>query len=367
MIHRVDRPIYATGLACANFHIGLILDYIADEAGHHLDEAAFIDSLPEIGLLWSSFPKFREALIMLVESLGTDERAELREAFWNDISFADHSRENGYELRFGVLTQKIQDAARPFLESLYDNVLTSTTGYTRLPWQPDAVLNRTTLEDSYRSTNAARAKVCPVCLVPLPPPVRDTTQIDCDHFLPKSRYPALAIHPNNLIFTCMPCNERQKLAHDPLDRPGAGALQNTYIPYTHPAIDEIEPAYLENDGLPVVFKPIDDGRVDVISRLGNLERIYKVSEVYSGNLHNRTFPFIIKYVCARADDGMDKKQVEGRLNELLNFRDLEDYLTSSFAEWVIRNSVELFIDACHHYLSTGDYAEPAYLKRCEGH
>ena len=82
--------------------------------------------------------------------------------------------------------------------------------------------------------------VCPVC---------DTTAFftvvqrekgsevytDIDHYLPKSSYPHLAIHPYNLMPLCHNCNSGTKGEEDPLDA-GSGTrykLEDIWLPYRH--------------------------------------------------------------------------------------------------------------------------------------
>lgn len=54
-----------------------------------------------------------------------------------------------------------------------------------------------------------------------------------DHYLPKSVYPQLAIHPFNLGPICHPCNAWTKGSRDPLERPTGGRreLEDIWLPY----------------------------------------------------------------------------------------------------------------------------------------
>ncbi len=58
---------------------------------------------------------------------------------------------------------------------------------------------------------------------------------DADHLLPKTIYPCLSIHWANLFRACMGCNERYKLASDPIDPHGPGELNSIYHPFYAPA------------------------------------------------------------------------------------------------------------------------------------
>jgi len=83
-------------------------------------------------------------------------------------------------------------------------------------------------------------RVCPVC---------DGTWMEktitghvgsIDHFLPRSKYPALSVHPLNLLPVCVVCNEKIKQGKDPLSEGRQRTLADTFHPYYRPARERVE-------------------------------------------------------------------------------------------------------------------------------
>src|SRR5262249_13135583 len=58
---------------------------------------------------------------------------------------------------------------------------------------------------------------------------KETTRTDIDHFLPKEKYPHLAIHPYNLVPVCHHCNSSTKLGRDPLEKRVYTSPDNFYL------------------------------------------------------------------------------------------------------------------------------------------
>jgi len=82
--------------------------------------------------------------------------------------------------------------------------------------------------------------VCPVC---------DGTWMErtstgilgsIDHFLPRSIYPALSVHPYNLLPICTTCNEKIKKDNDPLTYLHQRKLSETFHSYIQPARDSVQ-------------------------------------------------------------------------------------------------------------------------------
>ena len=92
---------------------------------------------------------------------------------------------------------------KPELTGLYETHLSATNGAARAVYD--------------RIRNAAPNNRCPLCGV--------GNVAHCDHHLPKSRYPDLAILPINLVPACHFCNYRKR------EKYPAAAGQQTFHPY----------------------------------------------------------------------------------------------------------------------------------------
>lgn len=97
----------------------------------------------------------------------------------------------------------VGDVSKEELVSLYKNHLSSSTGAAR------EVYNRV--------RNLSPHNKCPLCGV--------GNVAHCDHHLPQSKYPNLAVLPSNLVPACHFCNDRKR-AKFPL-----GAGDQTFHPY----------------------------------------------------------------------------------------------------------------------------------------
>ena len=188
-------------------------------------------------------------------------------------------------MQYPSLPRRLRQSAARLLSKLYTVFARKGFSVTRADGTT-IVVDRALLEQGFFERNPIRA--CPACLEqPLTAtPTDGSTSIDCDHFLPKSLYGPLAIHPQNLVFTCMPCNERRKGRSDPLagagaaslqaqQRTRAGALRTTYLPYRRPALPEMKIKF-EPDGVHLTADTAT-GR----ERVRNLDCLFELENVWS--------------------------------------------------------------------------------------
>lgn len=93
--------------------------------------------------------------------------------------------------------------------------------------------------------------------------------VSVDHFLPKSKYPLLAIYPKNLVVACAACNDRIK-------------KDKIYLPIAHPYFDDISDFFkfrLVNKKIKIEFKngisSIDKEKVC------NFLKLFKIEERFN--------------------------------------------------------------------------------------
>ncbi|WP_447901261.1 hypothetical protein [Stenotrophomonas sepilia] len=97
----------------------------------------------------------------------------------------------------------VGDVTKEELKALYKTHLSATKGAARAVYD--------------RIRSSAPHNKCPLCGV--------GTVAHCDHHLPQSKYPDLAVLPLNLVPACHYCNDKKKAKHP------ANAGQQTFHPY----------------------------------------------------------------------------------------------------------------------------------------
>lgn len=202
-------------------------------------------------------------------------------AFCNDILFADKWRYPAFQFRYSSLPETWQDVLKPFLISFYER-FEDEKGYPKdiFDW-PCGNLSRANLMRHYQE---AGNKVCPYCDGPEGDFTDEKDANDADHLLPKAIYPSLSIHWANLFRACMACNERYKLASDPIDPHGPGELDSIYHPFYAPAYPGIHIKVEQHPGNSNHYKlSLDD--FNHPQRSANLDRILNLSQRWTTRIN----------------------------------------------------------------------------------
>jgi hypothetical protein len=219
-----------------------------------------------------------------VAALSRDERTALYEAFINDISFDCHIDASDFAFRFPGLPRHVRSVGRRLLVAFYEIL---RQGYPALDGAaPGFVLDRRSLERGFFDPNGT-PRPCPACLE-LDMYAADDgspSTTSCDHYLPKYLYPALSVHPANLVFVCMPCNDRRKGRRDPLtacrgsaavdERTARGALLRTYLPFLRHAAPDLR--FTFSPGAVALTAESEAAR----ERVANLDRVYRLAETWT--------------------------------------------------------------------------------------
>ena len=177
---------------------------------------------------------------------------ELYNSFCNDIEFYKKYDDVDFTFKLSNDCKEIKDWLIKFYDVLTDNI--------RGGFPPSITGLADTLNSAYWWESIYRANnqdTCPIC---------DTLLIETDsieHFLPKSKYPALSIHPFNLFPSCEKCNHK-KGDKDPLLN-----MKYPYIlhPYNHPLEDDSEIHFISNDKKDLVVLHPDCQTAQEFSRL----------------------------------------------------------------------------------------------------
>jgi hypothetical protein len=281
--------------------VGALMTHLASDPNPALDEAALAVAAPGALKLVEAL---RPEIEQLIQESTPQDRKQLARAFKSDCRFDVKVDSEKFCMRYPSLAPRLRESATRLLDKLYTVFAEKGLSVTRADGTT-IVLDRTLLEHGFFERNPIHA--CPACLEQplLATPADGSTSIDCDHFLPKSLYGPLAIHPQNLVFTCMPCNQRRKGRRDPLTDPSAaGALRTTYLPYRRPALPEMKLEFT-----PDRVKLTADTRIGQ-ERVANLNRLFKLESVWSDVLPRAeremlaelTGPATTKSVTAVLDD-----------------------------------------------------------------
>jgi hypothetical protein len=197
------------------------------------------------------------------------------EAFDNDICFQDHIEDPSF--RFSCVTlldEPTRDALKPLMVAFYERLLCE--GFPSGVVANGSKFNRDSVVRSFWSSNS-ELNVCPACDGQRP----DSTSAKCgssaDHYLPKSSYLFLSVHPANLVPVCSECNLNFKASRDPIDDATDAPLMNLFIPYYRAALDFITVNTSKSATGALQFSIVDaDGSRS--RRVENLVRTYQLEE-----------------------------------------------------------------------------------------
>jgi hypothetical protein len=255
-----------------------VLNYAAKRATSTYDEADISKNLPDWPRLAGKTSKsvIRKAVENILK-LSQNQRQDLWQAVNNDIEFYKHLDDPNFEF----LYRKLPDATRVVGNKLllrFYKILVSKSGFTNLAGLKER-LNGAILEKRYGGENE---KLCPACLVDrLPGAIDNTSQNDREHYFPQSIYPPLAVHPFNLAIACIRCNQRRHSDTDPIADHKAGALLDSFLPYTRPGLDEIELQFTVAATRRMVKISGKPGTRRAAKRATNFDRMYKLSKFWS--------------------------------------------------------------------------------------
>jgi hypothetical protein len=261
-----------------------VLDQLALCRDGALDERALLAAAPQAR--WLLERRRRQVDALLLNTTQAERRA-LAAAVANDRRFDTSFGSPEFSLRYPGLSAHVRSYSRALLGAFYEILLRRGFEVTREDGTT-IVIDRRTLERGFFERNPG-LRACPACLEAEIAPAGDglPTAIDCDHYLPRSIYGSLAIHPQNLVFTCIPCNQRRKGQSDPLApgggrpdvrtrrRTGAGALRSSYLPYRRPALGEMQIEFAR--GSVKLGADTQAAR----ERVASFDRVFKLAGVWS--------------------------------------------------------------------------------------
>jgi hypothetical protein len=226
--------------------------------------------------------EFCEELIALNDYIRThpDKKSIILDAFSHDIEFSTHLDDPTFKFNYVIMLDDLtRDAMKPLMIAFYEFL---DSGFTLYLNGNQFKINRDTLIASFYESNP-KLEVCPACDGSRPDKVNNKIYADADHFLPKSKYPFLSIHPANIVPLCLDCNRLFKLNFDPIDDHNDAPLVNSFHPYCKCAIEYVDIKVVISDtGVKRIVIKDKDGMPS--RRVNNLNNTFKLEQRWQDRL-----------------------------------------------------------------------------------
>jgi hypothetical protein len=362
MLLPIKIPTCSDDLLLATKLAGAVLEYAARNRSKRFNKQDFCARINPQGQ-WLIKKQAVAGLIEGLFKLTQAERKRLWRAFENDIDFWNQLDNNNYRFLFPALPQKILKPGTDLLVSFYEKIL-GEGGFTGLSGQKTDKLDRSAVEKCYREANK-RALLCPACLRALWGYSQRKSLVDRDHFLPKSIYAPLAVHPYNLTLICIDCNSRIKSDKDPLSPTlqhrrrrirkhykGISLLES-FWPYSRPGLDELELQFdLQHDT--TIVKVVGKSSSPYASiRASRFDYVFELSNRWSGFIKSYLHDQVLEVVAEEANGKVPtREQVAQALEKQVQrgisgkYRTENAFLQGEYAGWLLRNRLDQVVDEC---------------------
>lgn len=282
--------------------VQVILDYSVQTLVQELDFKKLTDLVDKDLQILLKEKKIRKDIEELFQ-LSYMERIEADWAFSSDRDFMNHIDDREYSLHLRPTARNEQEKPMEVLNclcnDLYDCIRRG------LPGNEEA-FSVSVLQADYEAVNGEYGIVCPVCMKEN---LFSNGEGEVDHYFPRKKYPALAIHPLNLLPICGDCNgPRRKHTKNPVASSdiGPGELLTVFLPYLRAGKDEIEFRVSEDARRYIVMEPRDKGDGYAQKRIDNMERLFML-----GSRWSTVFSYV--YEDIRAE--LNQERTEGRTRE----------------------------------------------------
>lgn len=235
MLHPVSLPDCAEALWRVVELQGALLELACTQ--NPRDTAVLRTRFPEdvVNWLWQREQKLLTPLVPFSAHTDLPEKQEILEAFRHDIRYRDHFDDPSFVFALQPQAPGASDLVKGvsnWLKNFYD--VLSKSGIPSVVTGYHQDISQQVILGEFDAANVDM-RVCPVC---------DGTWMErtgtgiigsVDHFLPRSSYPALSVHPLNLLPICVVCNEKVKMAKNPLTEGRERNLPDIFHPYIRPA------------------------------------------------------------------------------------------------------------------------------------
>lgn len=169
------------------------------------------------------------------------EKRRILGAFQHDITYHEHLNDASFVFHLQPkqnLPSGLSVSVGKWLEKFYDVITNVKKGF---PANVSGFSFDINGQVIYLETLAQNPSlhVCPACDGTWMEKTSTGVFGSIDHFLPRSSYPALSVHPVNLLPICSICNEKIKKNKDPLSDVHPRTLSETFHSYIRPARDVV--------------------------------------------------------------------------------------------------------------------------------
>jgi hypothetical protein len=330
MLHKIKRPSRAERLERIVKFQERVLEFVCDpQTPAAPDEQTIRKTFKEAEeWVWNKFKpdgplreEMEQAIAYCHKNPG--EREKILDAFRHDIDFHLKLDDPEFTFQYLALDAEAQQAMRPLMEAFYTDLLAS--GFPAgIHGEADSFNRDSFLEAFYEANDGVR--VCPACDGPRPDTVKKKkkkkTYADADHFLPKSLYPFLSLHPANLVPICLPCNRTFKLDKDPIDDHESEPLVNTFHPYNRPAIDEIEIEVSRTDVGEQQIRIREKG-VGETRRVRSLNRVFSLDARWVDRLKDAQSGLInamsaLRFSLQRKQESVDEAELRAIMTSMID-------------------------------------------------
>jgi hypothetical protein len=180
------------------------------------------------GWLWRHKQKLLDPLAEFINHPIQAEKQAILDAFRHDITYHKHLEDPSFAFHLQPELQipsHLAISVGKWLENFYDKIMqgipAAAFGYTH-------TISSQLVYREFSDLNA-QMRVCPVCDGTWMEPTSTGILGSVDHFLPRSKYPALSVHPFNLVLICETCNEDVKDNKDPLSDNQQRTLADVFV------------------------------------------------------------------------------------------------------------------------------------------
>lgn len=264
------------------------------------------------------------------------DRVEAYEAFCENICFEQHINDEHY--CFQKLSPEANSALGQLCRGLYSIIETGKI----------EKFNLRILQSQYTQENGESGKVCPVCVREI---LFCAGEGEADHYFPRTKYPALILHPYNLLPICSDCNGvRFKHTKNPINEQdiGPGELQTVFLPYLRAAGPEVELSVSEDCSRKVVISPKSETDKFTEKRIKNMERLFKLGERWSLILSN-VYDDLVAELRDEATASLSKEEQLKKLRQLLlahknSTKNRIDFVKGVYCGWLDTKNDQDLVD-----------------------
>lgn len=269
------------------------------------------------------------------------ERVDVCDGFENDAAFEEYIDDDSYQFR--ELTERERKVLSGLCNEIYKAVRRGLPPGDSAHTQFSVGM----LKKQFVEENDNFGKVCPVCIREL---LFDDREGEADHYFPRKKYPALTLHPYNILPVCSDCNgasvkhEKSPLADE--DR-GPGELRYVFLPYLRAAKPEVEFEVSDDESRRIVMHPAAGTGPYTQRRIENMERLYSLGERW-GKVLQHTCDDIRSELAEKCGPSDSDEERLTKLRKLLeanreSTKGRSEFVKGVYCGWLLKQTDEMLL------------------------